>query len=182
MACDGSSPSPHTGTGERGGAGGLTRLHRAFFRCETLSCRQISPLKATLQAGFPPGVTPPRHETNLHQHARLEFAAGGGATTCVPLSLRRASLQFPACVAPPPFCAPLRGAPSRADWLALLASVTRSAVAALWSACSSWPPAVGVGAGGVLLSSSHIAHKLSSLPSAHFPLPRPPRPPELEDQ
>lgn len=61
----------------------------------------------------------------------------GGATICCLYLSGERPLQLPARVAPPPF-APLRGAPSRTDWLGASGRLPRSAVAAVW-----WPAQAG---------------------------------------
>ena len=122
-------------TTERAGGG---CVHRCFFRCETLPCRQTSPLRASFPSAFPPGSDSLRRR-NRHQRARLEKAhlrSGGGATICCLYLSGERSLRLPARVAPPPF-APLRGASSRTDWLGASGRPT-FAVAAVW-----WPAQAG---------------------------------------
>ena len=113
-------------------------IDRCFFRCETLPCRQTSPLRASFPSAFPPGSNSLRRR-NRHQRARLEKAhlrSGGGATICCLYLSGERSRHFPARVAPPPF-APLRGAPSHTDWLGASGMPT-SDVAAVW-----WPAQAG---------------------------------------
>ena len=88
---------------------------------------------------FPPGSDSLRRR-NRHQRARLEKAhlrSGGGATICCLYLSGERSRHFPARVAPPPF-APLRGAPSRTDWLGASGRLPTPAVAAVW-----WPAQAG---------------------------------------
>ena len=88
---------------------------------------------------FPPGSNSLRRR-NRHQRARLEKAhlrSGGGATICCLYLSGEPSEHPPSTVAPPPF-APLRGAPSRTDWLGASGRLPTPAVAAVW-----WPAQAG---------------------------------------
>ena len=117
----------------------LHSLYRCFFRCETLPCRQTSPLRARFQARVRPGATPSDDETvtSVRASRRRTFAQAAAqrfvasisqeSLPCLSLhALRHHRLRR--CAARP---AALTG------W-ALLAGMPTSAVAAVW-----WPAQAG---------------------------------------
>ena len=86
----------------------------------------------------------------------------------LPLSLRRAFRHLPARVVPPPF-APLRGAPSRTDWLGASGRQIRDLLWLLYGGLLKLATSAVRASARVMLSTGpQVAHKSASLPSAHF--------------
>ena len=145
-------------------------VYRCFFQCETLPCRQTSPLRARFQAKFlRPGATPSDDETvtSVRASRRRTFAQAAAQRFVASISqeslpstsehaLRHHRLRR--CAARP---AALTG------W-ALLAGLLWLPYGGLLKLATS---AVRASARGLLSSGPHIAHKSVSLPSAHFFLP-----------
>ena len=146
-------------------------VDRCFFRCETLPCRQTSPLRARFQAGVRPGATPSDDETvtSVRASRRRTFA-------------QAAAQRFVASISQESVPGPSRHALRHHR---LRRCAARPAALTGWAllACRDplWLPyggllklatsAVRASARGLLSLGSHIAHKSVSLPSAHFFLP-----------
>ena len=118
---------------------GACSIHRCFFRCETLPCRQTSPLRAARKPSFRPGGTPSDDETVTSVRASRRRTFAQAAAQRFVASISQESVPGPSrhalrhyrlrrCAARP---AALTG------W-ALLAGMPRSAVAAVW-----WPAQAG---------------------------------------
>jgi hypothetical protein len=114
-------------------------VDRCFFRCETLPCRQTSPLRAACKPSFRPGGTPSDDETVTSVRASRRRTFAQAAAQRFVASISQESVPGPSrhalrhhrlrrCAARP---AALTG------W-ALLAGMPRSAVAAVW-----WPAQAG---------------------------------------